>query len=291
VRGRYHPRRSGGLASLLVQLKNALTIGLMTGRVVTFYDAQRWPLVAPRDCGTKTFDCLLHPLSQCKLTTAEQREGAQHVDGGPAYLNPLTVGQPETQARRVVHGNTGLNAFSKLVPRAFADKDQFWWFAQAMAYLFRPKIPVIIKQSKAGARSLARSSWSWSWSSLLLPRAWLGEGGRGDPLHARTKSRHFAAARPPARPHYSAAAKLMVSPPPPLVGWLRVCFQFHRCCDSGGARLLGNKLAPTRAQPVLRTCLRGVCVVRACGRREHMRGVSARVAALAVVATAAATAW
>ena len=126
----YHPRRSGGLAALLTQLKNALTVGLMTGRVVILFDANGWPLVDPHDCGNRTFDCLFLPLSQCRLTAAEQLQHAFYVTAGvPSSTDP----------RRIVHGTTGVNGFSKHVPRAFGSKDQFWWLAQAMFFLFQPR--------------------------------------------------------------------------------------------------------------------------------------------------------
>ena len=128
----YHPRRSGGLASLLEQLKNALTVGLMLQRVVVFYDAHGWPLVEKLDCGSKTFDCLLMPLSRCRVT-GEEMDSTQKG----SLLSWSTIQSLSTSNQRIIHADTGANSFSRHVPAPFVHKDRFWWFAQAILYCFR----------------------------------------------------------------------------------------------------------------------------------------------------------
>ena len=143
-----HPRRSGGLAAQLVQLKNTLTAGLMSGRVVVLDDANGWELVDETDCDTRTFDCLFEPLTHCKLP--QNHAGGYGFGHGAGIVGAESLNHPHVVQMRVVHVDISVNAYSKHVPDPFRDKDQFWWLAQALMYVFRP-LPQTLEPVRAFA--------------------------------------------------------------------------------------------------------------------------------------------
>lgn len=114
-------RRSAGFAAVMTQLKNGLTAALVSGRILLFDSSRGWPLVSKSDCGNRTIDCLLKSISHCRE---------------PHFNNFATSIDSKS---KIVLLSTGVNAYSKYVPKVFSTKDQFWWEAQAMYYLFKPR--------------------------------------------------------------------------------------------------------------------------------------------------------
>ncbi|EKX36743.1 hypothetical protein GUITHDRAFT_145490 [Guillardia theta CCMP2712] len=130
-----------GLASEVHKLALALSMALMTNRTLVVAESSGWGYADPLVCGNRTVTCHMQELNTwCKEEDAGE-ESPEVLLGRCCYMNDSLVTYPHRVMRvnQTTIEQHKLTLYYKTVPRRFAWRGLFWWRAQLVSFLFRPK--------------------------------------------------------------------------------------------------------------------------------------------------------